>query len=91
MVCTNKGSSLNLDLMLFGNFVVTMITLMFIYVYMYVCMSLSDRVVRNHDCLMLMFIYSCTYVSMSLSNNVVRDHSCGGMIAYAGEWHEIGS
>jgi len=25
---------------------------------------------------------------MSLSDKVVRDHSCGGMISYAGEWHD---
>ena len=34
------------------------------------------------------YIYVCIYVSMSLSRRVVKDHSCGGMIAYAGEWHE---
>ncbi len=30
------------------------------------------------------------YVSMYLSlyDRVVRDHSCGGMISYAGEWHD---
>ncbi len=28
------------------------------------------------------------YVSMSLSDKVLKDHSCGGMIAYAGEWHD---
>jgi len=25
---------------------------------------------------------------MSLSDRVIRDHSYGGMISYAGEWHE---
>jgi len=25
---------------------------------------------------------------MSLSHRVIRDYSSGGMIAYAGEWHE---
>ena len=35
---------------------------------------------------MLMFI--CMYVCMSLSDRVIRNHSCGGMITYAGEWHE---
>ena len=40
MVCTYKGSSLNLDLMLSGNYVMIMIMLMFIYV----CMSLSDMI-----------------------------------------------
>lgn len=43
MLCMNKGSSLNLDLMLLGNYFMIMILLMFKYVYMYVCMSLSDR------------------------------------------------
>ena len=43
MCFMNKGISLNLDLMLFGNYFVIMIMLKFIYVYMYVCMSLSDR------------------------------------------------
>ena len=28
------------------------------------------------------------YLCMSLSNMVIRDHPCGGMIPYAGEWHE---
>jgi len=46
---TNKGSSLNLDLMKIGNCVVIMVTLLSIYVYIYVCMLLSDRVIRNHD------------------------------------------
>ena len=48
MMCTDKGSSLNLDLMISGNYVVIMIMLMSIYVYMYVCMSFSDRDVRDH-------------------------------------------
>jgi len=25
---------------------------------------------------------------MYLSDRVIRDHPCGGMIPYAGEWHE---
>jgi len=29
--CTHKGRSLNLDIMIFGNYVVIMIVLMFIY------------------------------------------------------------
>ena len=37
---------------------------------------------------MLMIIYLCIYVSMSLPDRVVRDRLCGGMISYAGEWHE---
>ena len=43
MFYMNKGSSLNLDLMIFGNYVVIMFVLMFLYVhvYMYVCMYVS--------------------------------------------------
>jgi len=64
MLCIDKGSYLNLDLMLFGDYVVIMIMLMSIYVYMYVCISLSDRVIMNHDGFMLMFIciHVCIYV-----------------------------
>ena len=64
MCCANKGSSLKLYLRLSGNYVVIMIMLMSLYVYMYVCMSLSDRFVRDHDCFMLIFIsiYVCMYV-----------------------------
>lgn len=54
---------------------------------MYIRMSLSNRVVRDHDCFMLMIIYM--YACMSLSGRVIRDHACGGMIAYACEWHEV--
>ena len=50
---------------------------------MYICMLLSGRVFRDHDCFMLMI-----YIYISLSNKVTRDHSCGGMIAYIGELHE---
>jgi len=91
MLCMDKGCSLNLDLMLSSNYVVIMTMLMFIYVYMHVCMYVvSDRVVINHDFFMLIFMYMylSNYVSMPLSNRVVKDHSCGGIIAYASEWHE---
>ncbi len=37
---------------------------------------------------MIMIIYVCMYVSMSLYDRVIRNHPCGGMISYAGEWHE---
>jgi len=42
MMCTNKVSSLNLELMISGNYVVIMIMLMYIYLYtcMYVCRCL---------------------------------------------------
>ena len=40
----NTGSSLNLDLMLSGNYVMIMIMLVSIYVYMNICMSSSDKV-----------------------------------------------
>jgi len=42
MCFMNKGISLNLDLMLSGNYVMIMIMLMFIYVYMNVYMELPD-------------------------------------------------
>ena len=28
------------------------------------------------------------YVCIMLSKRVIKDHSCGGIVAYAGEWHE---
>jgi len=62
MLCTNKGSSLNLDLINNGNYVVIMIMLMSICVYMYVCMLLYDMFIRDHGYFMLMFI--CIYVCM---------------------------
>jgi len=43
MLYMDKGSSLSLDLMLFGVYIMIMIILMFIYVYVYACMSLSNR------------------------------------------------
>ena len=33
-------------------------------------------------------LYVCMHVHILLSDRVVRDHDYGGMIAYAGEWHE---
>ena len=72
-LCIDKGVSLNLDLMVHGNYVVFMIMLMSIYVYMYACMYvISDRVIIDHDCFMLMFIclYVCMYVIVS------QDHDC---------------
>ena len=70
MLCTDKGSSLNIELMIYGNYVVIMIILTSIYVYMYVCMPLSDRVVKDHDCLMLMFV--CIYVCMYVCSFMTR-------------------
>jgi len=52
--------------------------LMFLCMYVYVCISLSDRI-------MIFYANVYVYVSMSLSNRVVRDRSCGGMISYASE------
>ena len=49
MFCMDKGSSLNLDLMIYGSYVVIMIMFMYIHVYMYVCMSLFDWVFMDHD------------------------------------------
>ena len=64
MLCMDKGSSLNIDLMISGNYSVIMTLAMSIYVYMYVSMLLSDRVIMDYDFFMLMFIcmYACMYV-----------------------------
>lgn len=82
----DKRSYINLDLMISGNYGVIMIILMLIYVYMYVCMSLPNRIVSDHDFLMIIIIYKD--VCMSLFDRHIRDHSCGGMIAYVVERHE---
>jgi len=70
-MCIDKGSYLNLDLMISSNYVVIMIMLMFIYVYMYVCMYvMSERVIMDYDCFMLIFMYMylCTYVTILKGN-----------------------
>ena len=59
--------------------------LMFICIYVYVCISLSDRIMIVY---VNIYIYVCIYISMSLYDRVIKDHSCGRMIAYEGEWHE---
>ena len=59
--------------------------LMFICMYVYVCISLSNKIMIFHA---NVYIYVYIYVFMSLSHRVIRDYSSGGMIAYAGEWHE---
>lgn len=74
MLCTDKGSSFNLNPMISINYVVIMIMMMSIYVYMYVHMLLSNKVIRDHYFFMLMTIY--VYVCMLLSDRVVRDHDC---------------
>ena len=56
MLCMDKWIFLNFYLMISGNYVVIMILIILIYVYMYACISLSDRVISNHDYLMLIFI-----------------------------------
>ena len=70
MCCTYKGRSLNLELMLFGNYVVIMIMLMFIYVYMYVCTYVvSDSVIINHDYFYAnayMYAYCCLTVLLRI-------------------------
>ena len=53
--------------MVSGNYVVIMITLMFIYVYMHVHKSLSDRVIRDHECFMLMILHICMYLCHCLT------------------------
>ena len=52
MLSIDKGSSLNLDLMISSNYVVIMIMMMSIYVYMYVRTLLPERVIKDHDCFM---------------------------------------
>ena len=74
MMCMDKGSSLNLDLMIYDNYVMIMIMLMSISIYMDICMSFYDRIFMDHDCFMLMFI-CILYVCMSLSDRVIRNRS----------------
>lgn len=69
MMCTDKGSSPNLDIILSCNYVMIMIMLISIYVCMYV---VSHRVIMDHGHLMLMFI--CIYVCMYFI--VWQDHDC---------------
>ena len=88
MCCTHKECSLNLDLMISGNYVVNMIMLMSIYVYMYVCMSCMTGLSWIMIVYANVYIYIYVYVSMSLSDSVTRDHSCREMISCVGEWHE---
>ena len=57
MLFMNKGSSLNLDLTIYSNYVMIMIMIMSIYVYMHVCMSFSKTNVMDH-------MYVCMYVCM---------------------------
>lgn len=52
---------------------------------MYACLSLFDKVVKDHDYFMFIFVYVYMYVCMSLYDRVIRDHSCGGIIAYVVE------
>lgn len=57
--------------------------LMFICMYVYVCISLFDRIMIVYA---NVHVYDvCIHVSMSLPDRFVGDHSFGGMIAYAGE------
>lgn len=49
MLCIDKGSSLNVYLIIYDNYVVIMIMMMSIYVYMYLHMLLFYIVFRDHD------------------------------------------
>lgn len=90
MLCIDKGSSLNLDLMISHKCAVITIMLMSIYVYMYVCMSFSDKIVRGHDLFMLMFI--CIHVSMYVILWECRQRSCLWRKYFFCRWMEwIGS
>jgi len=62
MCCTHKGSSLNLDLMISGNYIMIMIMLMFIYACMYVCMYVVfDRANMDND-----FFYANGYMRICI-------------------------
>ena len=61
MLCMKKESSLNLQLMIYGNYVEIMVMLMTIYV----CMSLSDMVVKDHDCFILTHTHTHRYIMSS--------------------------
>lgn len=80
MLCMDKGSSLNVDLMISGNYVVITIMLMSIYVYICACKSLTDRDISDHDCFMNKCLYVYMYVCMLLYERVVRDHDCFRMM-----------
>ena len=61
MVRTDKGSSINLDLMLYGNYVMIMTMLKFLYVCMYVCMYVV--VCQDDDCFILnVYVYVSMYI-----------------------------
>ena len=50
MLCMDKGSSLNLDLMISSNYVVIVIMMTSICIHMYACMYvIPDRVIMDHD------------------------------------------
>ena len=73
MCNTQKGSSLNLDLVLSCNYVMIMIMLMFIYIWMYVCMSC----LTGSSWIMIIFMpmFICINVFMYfMSDRVIMDH-----------------
>ena len=67
ILCTYKRSYLDLDLMIYGNYVLIIIMLMSIHAYMYVFMPLFDRLVIDHDDFMLVFTCICMYLRHCLT------------------------
>jgi len=69
MLCTNKGSSFNLDLMISGNYVMIMVMLMIacIYMYAFCCLTGSSGI---------MIVFANVYIYMLLSDMVINDHDC---------------
>jgi len=50
ILCADKGSFINLGIMISCDNVVIMVVLMSIYVYVYVCMTLFGKIIRDHAC-----------------------------------------
>lgn len=81
MLWMDKGSYLNLDLMIFGNYVVIMFILMFIYIHVYMYVSMHVIFWWDHDCFMLIFI--CIYHHKSF---LWRNDSLCGWLTWSDSW-----
>lgn len=82
IMCTNKGIFINLNLIIFSNYVVIGIMLMFICVYK------SHRLTKSSWIIIIyvnVYMYVCMYVIVS---QIIRDHSCEEIFSYASERHE---
>ena len=64
----DKGISLNLDLMVSGNYVVIMIMLMFIYVYMYV-LEIFEHYLGGGNEFVMRLVYSFYQFKLQLLNH----------------------